>query len=109
MKPNQTKLYLFALLATIFIFIVALFVSDYVNKKKTDELQTTEDRIATDILSLETQFDLITNTTCSTFDDSSIQSQLDGLNARLVFMEGQVGVDNPEVFRLKRYYSLLEI
>jgi len=109
MKKISTKTYISTFIVTMIIFIVASVFSTYFTNKKTEELKADEDRIAINILSLETQYDLLKDSSCATFDGSSLREQLDSLASKLHFMEGQVGVDNTEVFRLKRYYSLLEI
>ena len=109
-KKSTTALYYFsALVITALLFSIALFSSNYFNKQKTDELKAAEDKIAIDILSLETQFDLLKEASCKNFDRSTIRQELNTLSSKLVFMEQQLGLDNPEVFRLKRYYSILEI
>ncbi len=109
MKKINLKLYITALIFTVLIFSTAFFISGYINTKKTEELKASEDKIAVDILSFETEFDLAKKSSCADFDDSSVRSGLDSLASKLNFMEGQLGSDNPEVFRLKRYYSLLQI
>jgi hypothetical protein len=109
MRPIQTKTYIFALIATLAVFIAAFGVSTYITNRKTQELKAAEDKVAIDILSLETQYDLLNESSCKTFDRGALRQELDSLSSKLNFMESQVGYDNPEVFRLKRYYSLLEI
>ncbi|MBX4198010.1 hypothetical protein KW782_01605 [Candidatus Parcubacteria bacterium] len=98
-----------ALAITVTIFIGAFFISQYLNERKTSELKAIEDKIAIDILSFETQFDIFEESSCLTFNKSSIRSELQSLDQKLIFLEGQVGANDPEVFRLKRYYSLLQI
>jgi hypothetical protein len=109
MKPVTTKLYIIALVITVFIFLSAFFSSNYINNKRTEEIRINESKIAIDILSFETQFDVIEESSCQTFDKSSIKAQLQSLNSKLTFLEGQAGAGNPEVVRLKHYYALLQI
>ncbi len=109
MQPIQTKTYFFTLFATLALFVVAFAISTYITQKKTEELKSDEDKISINILSLETQYDLLKDSSCKTFNRDTLRSELDTLSSKLQFMEGQVGDDNPDVFRLKRYYSLLEI
>jgi hypothetical protein len=109
MQPIQTKTYFFTLFATLALFVVAFAISAYITQKKTDELKADEDKISINILSLETQYDLLKDSSCKAFNRDTLRGELDNLASKLQFMEGQVGDDNPEVFRLKRYYSLLEI
>jgi hypothetical protein len=109
MKQLHTKTYLFTFIATLAIFVVAFGVSTFVTKKKTEELKAAEDRISINILSMETQYELLKDSSCKTFDRKALREELDTLASKLEFMEEQVGPQNPEVFRLKRYYSLLQI
>ncbi len=108
-RKIHVQLYIFALIITLSIFTGAIFFSNYLNQKRTDELKSAEDKIALDILAFETQFDLLKESSCATFNKSPLREELSSLNSKLIFMEQQVGVDNPEVFKLKRYYSVLEI
>lgn len=109
MRPIQTKTYIFTLIATLALFIVAFIMSSYFTNRKTEELKAAEAKIAIDILSLETQYDLLKESSCKTFSRDTLRQELNTLSSKLNFMEGQVGFDDPEVFRLKRYYSLLQI
>lgn len=109
MRQLSTKTYISTFIVTMIIFIAASIFSTYFTNRKTEELKADEDRIAINILSLETQYDLLKESSCTTYDGSALREELDTLASKLHFMEGQVGTDNPEVFRLKRYYSLLEI
>ncbi len=109
MRKVHTKLYIIVFFITIFIFSGAFYISSYINERKTQELKATEDKIAIDILSFETQFDIVKESSCKEFDRSNLRTELNSLASKLKFMENQLGENNPEVFRLKRYYSLLEI
>jgi hypothetical protein len=109
MKTNTTKLYLSALITTLLIFAGAFYISNYTNARKTQELKAIENKIAIDILSFETQFDVIEESSCQSFDKSSIKTQLQELSSKLTFLEGQVGLGDPDVAQLKRYYALLQI
>ncbi len=107
-KFNWTK-YILALLITGAIFIIAILVSNYFNEKKIESVQTIEDRIAIDILSSETQFDLIRSSSCSLISNNILSTELNDLASRLAFMEQNRPNDDTELLRLKRQYSLLEI
>jgi hypothetical protein len=103
--------YLIAFLITAFIFATALFASSYFNSRRVADVRATQDEISTDILSLETQFDLLQEHSCTDVAENSIlPSALQTLANRLSYMESQGGSSNQaEVTRLKRLYSLLEI
>lgn len=109
MKKRHSILYILAFIITLSIFSAAFFVSSYFNTKKTQELKSIEDKIALDILSVETEYAIIEESSCKEFDRANIRDDLDSLGAKLIYMEGQVGTDNPELFTLKRYHSLLQI
>jgi hypothetical protein len=69
-----------------------------------------QDNISIDILSLETQFDLLAEHSCRDIEENSVLSrELRPLASRLSYIESQQNVDTGELVRLKRYYSLLQI
>jgi len=110
MEKVKARTYLIAFLITGAIFATALFASDYFNRKRIEQIQTIENRISIDILSLETQFDLLEELACSEIKENSVLSnELGSLSRRLEFTERQLGADSEEVFDLKRQYSLLLI
>ena len=92
------------------VFFTALFVSDYFNERRIETIRNIEDRISIDILSLETQFDLLEELSCSEItENSALSKELNALERRLSYTEVQLGTDNPEVLKLKQSYSLLQI
>ena len=73
------------------------------------EIRATQDDISSDILSIETQFDLLAEHSCSDIGENTIlPSELTSLGNQLSYMEVQ-GARADEVTRLKRLYSLLQI
>ena len=63
-----------------------------------------------DILSSETQFALLKESSCKAIDHSSAFSEeLNKLAQKLSYMEDDLGTNNPEVISLKKYYSLLQV
>lgn len=109
MKPIKTHIYIVALIITLCIFVVAFFISSFLNYRKAQELRAIEERIAIEILSFETQFDIIEESSCASFNKESVRSQLQSLSSKLTYLEGELGSNDPEVYRLKRFYSLLQI
>lgn len=102
--------YVVAFLITALIFATALYVSNYFNSRRVAEVQATQDNISIDILSLETQFDLLAEHACRDITENSVlSSEIRPLASRLSYLETQPGVDQQELARLKRYYSLLQI
>jgi len=101
--------YLIAFLITALMFAVALYASNYFTAARINDIRATQDDISTDILSLETQFDLLAQHSCSDIGENTIlPSELVSLGNQLSYMEAQ-GANLSEITRLKRLYSLLEI
>lgn len=92
------------------IFATGFWVSDSVNKLRLDQIQTIEQQIGIDTLSVETQFDLLSQLSCENVNESTeLSTELNALTERLDYTEGQLGSENPTVIQLKSQYSLLEI
>lgn len=110
MRPLDWNKYLFAFFITAVIFATALFASDYFNQQRLNEVQDIANKISVDILALETQFDLLEDLACTDISEgSALSGELNSLERRLAFTEGQLGSNNEEVESLKRSYSLLQI
>jgi hypothetical protein len=102
--------YVIAFLITALIFATAFYASNYFGNQRTADIRTTEDSISTDILSLETQFDLLTEHSCGNIAENTIlPSELTSLGSRLSYMESTGAGNQDEVARLKSLYSVLEI
>lgn len=109
MKQN-TKRYIVAFLITAAVFGTALAVSTMLNNARLDQIRAIQENIATDILSLETQFDLLTELSCRDIRENSVLSEtLADVSRRVAYTEEKLGADNEEVLRLKRQYTLLQI
>ena len=101
---------LLALVITVFIFGTGFWTASTINALRVNEIQSIEDRIALDTLSLETQFELMGGLACADVaENSMLSSELNPLADRLDYTERTLGAKNDEVLRLKRQYSLLEI
>ncbi len=102
--------YVLTFVITALIFATAIIANNFFNTKRVEQIRSIEDSISIDILSLETQFDLLQEQSCKNISEDSVLSrELDSLARKLSFTEAQLGAKNEEVVRLKRYYSLLEI
>lgn len=92
------------------VFFGALVMSNKFSEKRLAEVKAVENKIALDILSSETQFALLKESSCKAIDHSTAFSEeLNSLSQKLAFMEDSLGKGNPEVISLKKYYSLLQI
>ena len=102
--------YILSFLITLTVFITAILLSNHFNSIKMERVRSIENTLATNILSLETQFDLFEAQSCQTIQDNPILSdEINSLAHRLDYMEANMGTDNSEVISLKKQYSLLEI
>lgn len=110
MHSIDWKKYIATFVITATIFFTAIFASNYFNEKRIEEIRSMEERISIDILSLETQFDLLEELSCNEIQENSVLTQeLNSLARRLNYAEARLGFDNDEVENLKRHYSLLQI
>ncbi len=107
---ESTRRYAIAFLITGAIFATALAVSVSVNNARVENIRAIQENISTDILSLETQFDLLSELSCKDIRENSVLSkEVANLSRRLAYMESKLGTTDDEVVRLKRQYSLLQI
>ncbi len=108
-KLNIRK-YVTAFVITAAIFATAMFINNFFNDRRTEQIRDIQDGISIDILSLETQFELLAERSCKDIAENTVLSlELASLARKLSYMEKSLGTDNPEVIQLKRFYSLLEI
>lgn len=106
----ETKKYVLALLLTAAVFFSALYISNRFAARRTAEVKAAEDKISLDILSSETQFALLKDSSCKAIDHSTAFSEeLNSLVEKLSYMEQNLGNENADVINLKKYYSLLQI
>jgi hypothetical protein len=114
MNNNQIdfKKYIFVFLITGAIFATAIYLSNFFGQKKIEEIKNIQDKIAVDILSSETQFSLLEDSSCKDFGVSAqgaLSSELSALEEKLSLTEEQRGQDDKDIVSIKRYYTLLQI
>ena len=109
MHSFDTRKYVFVFLITGFIFMTAFALSNYFSNRRLVEIRSIEDKIAIDILSSETQYALLQESSCNEISSSVLSEELGNLADKLSYTEGKLGKDTAEVIGLKRSYSLLEI
>lgn len=110
MNTTNPRTYVIALLITLVIFGTALFIGDRISGVRISQLQGIQDQIAIDILSLETQFELLAQVSCEDLAETPLLSrELGTLGDRLQITEARLGTHNEEVVQLKEQYSLLQI
>lgn len=102
--------YVLTFVITAAIFATAFYVASRFDAQRVADIRATQEAISVDILSLETQFELLGNLDCQLIGDNPVLSQeLNDLAGRLSVAEENLGTNNEEVTLLKKQYSLLEI
>lgn len=105
----DSKKYLIAFLITAAIFGTAVFASNKLTDEKIQNVRDIEDRVALDILSSETQFALLEETSCRDIGPGFLSKELGPLGERLSFAENDKSFSIEDVQSLKQSYFLLEI
>ena len=105
----DSRKYIIAFAITAIIFGTAIFVSNILSQKKLEDVRTIENRVALDILSSETQFALLQETSCKDIGPSFLSKELGSIGEKLAYAENQTGFDLGDVDYLKHSYFLLEI
>jgi hypothetical protein len=102
--------YTLAFIITAAIFGTAFYIAQRIDAERVADIRSTEESISIDILSSETQFELLGNLDCKTIAENPVLSdELNTLESRLSVAEQNLGSENSEVIQLKEQYSLLEI
>jgi hypothetical protein len=102
--------YLLAFFIAASIFATAFYINYRLNNARINDIRNVTANVSTDILSLETQFDLLQEMPCDDVQKNSIlPSELSNLGDRLAFAENELGAKNEQVVQLKKQYTLLEI
>lgn len=116
MKQESNKIqsfdirkYIFSFIVTTALFLTAFYLSNYFGGKKIQELQAIEKNISLDILSSETQYDLLGEISCKNVDQTILSNQINELASKLTTAEVSGLGNRDEVVYLKKYYSLLQI
>ena len=105
----DSKKYIFALLITVLIFGTALSISNYLSDRKLQNVKDIEARVSQDILSSETQFSLLEETSCQNVSPAGfLSNELGPLGEKLSYAENQ-NYRSEDIDSLKRSYFLLEI
>src|SRR6478609_9390543 len=93
--------YILAFLITAAIFGTAFYVETKLDQQRIADIQAAEQSVSVDILSSETQYELLGNLDCKTIEENPILStELNSLASRLSVAENNLGTTNPEVIQL---------
>lgn len=108
--PLPLRNALIALGITILIIGTVVYAVSYLNRQRLAELNGIQDRLATDTLSLETQFSLLETAPCEDqTEGTELSKEVSELGDRLAQAESRLGNKNAQVIELKKQYSLLQI
>lgn len=105
----DVKKYIFTFVLTATIFATAFFASSFFSDKRVESVKEMQDNISIDILSSETQFDLLKEVSCSNVSDAMLSPQLSEIGDKLSKTEADRGSNDADVVYLKKYYTLLEV
>jgi hypothetical protein len=110
-----TRNIIISLIITIALIGTVVYAINYLNQQRVAELNTIEDQLSTDTLSVETQYALIADAPCSDFtngsstEDTQLSQEVSDIGDQLTFAEDKLGDTDPQVVQLKDQYTLLEI
>jgi hypothetical protein len=106
--------YITVFVITIVLFFIAFLLSDKLSNTKINKLKQIQDKISLDILSIETRYSLLENSSCEhvianqTFEQG-LNEELNNLARRVKFMESELGSRNVNVLQIKQQYNLIQI
>ena len=106
---NDWKKYVIVFFITATLFASAFYITSYFYNNKINQLKSIQDNISIDILSSETQFSLLQESSCKDVDNSVLSQEINNIADKINYSEKNFAKDNTDVGYLKRYYSLLEI
>ena len=105
----DSRKYIVAFLITAAIFGTTIYASNKLTDKKIEDVRTIENRVALDLLSAETQFALLTETSCKDIGPGFLSQELGPLGEKLSYAENSMSFNKEDVDSLKQSYFLLEI
>lgn len=108
-KQAETIKYAAAISIATLIFFTGLVLGNFTANQKITELDKFEQDLRADSLALELQYDILSENPCGSINHSTLTDELYELGSKLTFMENGLGIDDPDVIRLKEYYSTLQI
>lgn len=110
MNWNHWQRYILAFVITATIFGIAFFIAARFDQERVANVRSMQDAIAIDLLSTETQFELLGNLDCELLGEHPVLTEeLSILAERLAYTETSLSDDNEQVVQLKKQYSLLQI
>ena len=108
MRPPQLSLFarnaILAFVITLLIVGTVVYAINYLNQQRVAELNTIEDQLSTDTLSVETQYALIENAPCEDFvtgsstEDTALSQEVSNVGDQLSFAENKLGDTDPNQY-----------
>jgi hypothetical protein len=108
-KILKNKNLVIAFLLTTLIFILGIFIGNYISNKKAEFILSNEEKLRLKTFGLEVQTLLIPEYLCENSTIQVMHKDVTDIGGKLTVLENQLGWNNPEVMKLKEFYSLLEI
>lgn len=108
MQNKDIKRYIVVFLITLALFITTLGISYFFSNRKIESIKSIQDQVGIDIMSSETQFQLLQELSCKDVAANTLSDTLNELADKIAYSEANLK-NSDQVTELKRYYSLLEI
>lgn len=93
---------------TLALFGVAFVVSQYLNDRKIAEIKEAQNQVTIDIISSETQFDLLQELSCQDQNNTYLSSEIAHLADKITYAEQNLS-GQKELTLLKQQYSIVEV
>ncbi len=105
---KRFKKYFIALIVTVAIFATAWYASEYFNNQKIEAIKDAQEQATVDMMSSETQFDLLDQLSCQDAGSNYLSQEISDLADQLTYAEQNLS-DQAQVTLLKQQYSILEV
>jgi uncharacterized protein YdcH (DUF465 family) len=108
MKKEDTIRYIVVFVITLALFLTTLALSSFLSSRKLQNIKSIQETVAIDIMSSETQFQLLQELSCKDVAANTLSDTLNELAEKISYSEQNIR-DKSQITELKRYYSLLQI
>ncbi|MDB5254951.1 MAG: hypothetical protein JWL92_327 [Candidatus Nomurabacteria bacterium] len=100
--------YFIVFFITAALFAIAFFVSQYLNNRKIAEIKEVQNQVTIDIISSETQFDLLQELSCQDQSGDYLSGEISNLADKITYAEQNLS-NQTELTLLKQQYSVVEV
>lgn len=97
------------LVLTIAVFLIGIFLGNFITQLKFDNVSNTEQSLRLEILGMDLESSLIEQNPCLVFNDTDLSKNLDDLGNKVTYLENTKGTNDIDVINMKKEYSLLQI